>query len=182
MLRPRDSLQAGAAILELFCFWPQQSPDFLPRASLEYKWCPDGVRATQRESRPPLRLLAPSLTGQDIAQVTHRQRVVPARAFIESPGSDQKQVALRFAVGDLVECYVDGRFQRGTVVAHNHRNGIAVSPYQVMLDEGSLVFLTNEVLNQLQARYISRSCRGADHRDRARRISRIGDIDPSSVY
>ena len=49
---------------------------------------------------------------------------VPARAFRVSPESDQKQaeVALRFAVGEAVECYMDGCFHRGTVVALSHRN------------------------------------------------------------
>ena len=53
---------------------------------------------------------------------------VLARAFLVSPESDQKQaeVALRFEVGDVVECYMDGCFHRGTVVALNHHKTRAI--------------------------------------------------------
>jgi hypothetical protein len=74
----------------------------------------------------PRRVHQPSATDEASLQVSLRQRctAVPARAFLESPGGDQKQaeVALRFAVGDAVECYMDGCFHRGTVVTLDRRN------------------------------------------------------------
>merc|ERR1712113_270110 len=56
----------------------------------------------------------------------------------------KKIEALRFAIGDEVECYMDGWFS-GIVVAHMYRDedhmpqGMVV-PYQIRLDDGDLIW------------------------------------------
>ena len=55
---------------------------------------------------------------------------------------------LRFNVGDEVQCYLPGprRWAKGKVVARRiRRKGLAgVAPYQVKLDEGSLILLPSD--------------------------------------
>ena len=76
--------------------------------------------------KPSPLLLTPPAPNETSLQVRPRQRcmAVPAKTCILVPSaSDQNiEVALRFAVGDAVECYMDGCFHRGTVVALNQRN------------------------------------------------------------
>jgi len=61
-------------------------------------------------------------------------------ACLETPETRARQLeALRFAIGDEVECNVDNEWCAGTVVAHLYRNewmeqGM-VAPYQVKLDQ-----------------------------------------------
>ena len=95
-----------------------------------------------------------------------RCMAVPARAFLVSPESDQKQaeVALRFVVGDRVECYMDGCFHRGTVVSLNLCNFEAA--YQVILDEGSLTWAPTDSDSVIR---LGRPKQGAEPRSRGRR-------------
>ena len=79
--------------------------------------------------KPSPLLLTPPAPNETSLLVSPRQRCmasVPAKASLVPPESDRRQaevLALRFAVGDAVECYMDGCFHRGTVVALNlHRN------------------------------------------------------------
>ena len=80
--------------------------------------------------KPSPLLLTPPAPNETSLLVSPRQRCmasVPAKASLVPPEleSDRRQaevLALRFAVGDAVECYIDGCFHRGTVVALSHRN------------------------------------------------------------
>ena len=79
--------------------------------------------------KPSPLLLTPPAPIEASLLVSPRQRCmasVPAKASLVPPENDRRQaemLALRFAVGDAVECYMDGCFHRGTVVALNlHRN------------------------------------------------------------
>ena len=80
--------------------------------------------------KPSPLLLTPPAPIEASLLVSPRQRCmasVPAKASLVPPEleSDRRQaevLALRFAVGDAVECYMDGCFHRGTVVALNQRN------------------------------------------------------------
>lgn len=90
---------------------------------MQLAWKPSPLLLTP----PALLLLTPPAPNETSLQVRPRQRcmAVPAKTCILVPSaSDQNiEVALRFAVGDAVECYMDGCFHRGTVVALNlHRN------------------------------------------------------------
>ena len=94
---------------------------------MQLAWKPSPLLLT-----PPALLLTPESPPAPIEaslQVSPRQRctAVPAKASLVPPEleSDRRQaevLALRFAVGDAVECYIDGCFHRGTVVALSHRN------------------------------------------------------------
>jgi G3E family GTPase len=61
----------------------------------------------------------------------------------------KKSEALRFALGDQVECKAGGRWRKGEVVAHMYREpdmpaGV-VAPYQVKLTDGELIYAPADI-------------------------------------
>ena len=66
------------------------------------------------------------------------------RANKKSAGGNNSRPKLRFQVGDSVECCLDDGWIKGTVIRlwyePNLPGVIAVAPYQVLLESGSIVF------------------------------------------
>jgi len=72
-------------------------------------------------------------------------------ACLATPENLRRRVeALRFAIGDKVECNTDDEWASGTVVAHMYRDDLMppgmVAPYQIMLDnDGGLIWAPADV-------------------------------------
>ena len=52
---------------------------------------------------------------------------------------DKRAARLRFRIGDVMECNT-GAWKRGKVVSLFYREGTMTAPYQVELDDGSLIY------------------------------------------
>ena len=71
--------------------------------------------------------------------------VAPAGSRIQTPELIAKRkLALRFAVGDAVECRTGDGFVPGKVTAHLYRDDFmppgVTAPYQIQLDNGNLIW------------------------------------------
>jgi len=69
--------------------------------------------------------------------------------------ANKKLKALRFGIGDTVECKTGQGWTKGSVVAHMYRDEVMppgmVAPYQVQLDGGDLIYApedTNELIRK----------------------------------
>ena len=85
-------------------------------------------------------------------------KAIPVDVCLTTPDNKQKlaEVVLRFDLGDAVECNMeDDRWLRGTVVAlHRRDTGGECYPYQVMVDDGNLIWVPSDSECVIRARRV----------------------------
>ena len=77
-----------------------------------------------------------------------------ARRLHRSRRDDVRKPTPRFAVGSPVQCYYGLQWAKGNVVAHNYEEPKHVfHPYQVRLQDGSLIFAPEDSDEYIQANW-----------------------------